>query len=46
MTGLSISEVVSNPMGGFFSWRDRDGQNRWWLAITGKSHKERLRPVT
>jgi hypothetical protein len=36
LMGLRISEVVSNPMGGFFRRRDRDGQDRWWLAITGK----------
>jgi integrase/recombinase XerD len=25
---------------------DRDGQDRWWLAITGKGNKERLLPAT
>ena len=42
LMGLRISEVVSNPMGGFFKRRDRDGQERWWLAITGKGNKERV----
>ena len=46
LMGLRISEVVSNPMGGFFRRRDREGQDRWWLAITGKGDKERLLPAT
>jgi site-specific recombinase XerD len=46
LMGLRISEVVSYPMGGFFRRRDRDGQDRWWLAITGKGDKERLLPAT
>ena len=33
-------------MGGFFRRRDREGQDRWWLAITGKGDKERLLPAT
>ena len=33
-------------MGGFFKRRDRDGQERWWLAMTGKGNKERLLPAT
>ena len=44
LMGLRISEVVNNPMGGFFRRRNRDGQDRWWLAITGKGDKERLLP--
>ena len=46
LMGLRISEVVTNPMGGFFKRRDRDGQERWWLAIAGKGDKERLLPAT
>jgi site-specific recombinase XerD len=46
LMGLRISEVVTNPMGGLFRRRDRDGQDRWWLAITGKRDKERLLPAT
>jgi integrase/recombinase XerD len=46
LMGLRISEVVSNPMGDFFRRRDRDGQDRWWLAITDKGDKERLLPAT
>jgi integrase/recombinase XerD len=46
LMGLRISEVVSNPVGGFFRRRDRYGQDRWWLAITGKGDKERLLPAT
>lgn len=44
--GLRISEVVTNPMGEFFRRRDRDGQERWWLTITGKGDKKRLLPAT
>ena len=29
-----------------FRFTDRDGQDRWWLAITGKGDKERLLPAT
>src|ERR1700722_13324116 len=46
LMGLRISEVVRNPMGGFFRRRDRAGRDRWWLAITGKGDKERLLPAT
>jgi integrase len=46
LLGLRISEVVNNPMGGFFRRRDRDGQDRWWLTIVGKGDKERLLPAT
>ena len=44
--GLRISEVVVNTMGGFFSRRDRFGQERWWLEILGKGNKLRLIPAT
>jgi integrase/recombinase XerD len=46
LMGLRISEVVSNPMGGFFRRRDPEGQDRWWLTIVGKGDKERLLPAT
>jgi integrase/recombinase XerD len=46
LMGLRISEVVSNPIGGFFRRRDRDGRDRWWLAITVKCDKGRLPPAT
>jgi integrase/recombinase XerD len=46
MMGLRISEVVSNPMAGFFRRRDHGGQDRRWLAITGKGDKESLLPAT
>jgi integrase/recombinase XerD len=46
LMGLRISEVVSNLMGGFFRRRDREGQDRWWLTITGKGDKERLLSAT
>jgi integrase/recombinase XerD len=40
--GLRISEIAENSMGGFFSRRDRDGTERWWLEILGKGNKLRL----
>ena len=44
--GLRNSEVVENTMGGFFCRRDKDGEDRWWLEITGKGDKVRLVPAT
>jgi len=46
ITGIRISEVVQNTMGGFFSRKDRDGELRWWLEITGKGDKTRIIPAT
>ncbi|MCK9381796.1 MAG: hypothetical protein M0P95_12135 [Sulfuritalea sp.] len=33
-------------MGDFFCRRDNDGEERWWLEITGKGDKIRLVPAT
>lgn len=44
--GLRISEVTKNTMGGFFSRRDKVGEERWWLEITGKGNKTRIVPAT
>lgn len=44
--GLRISEVIENNMGAFFCRRDSDGEERWWLEITGKGDKTRLVPAT
>ncbi|MBA4742587.1 MAG: tyrosine-type recombinase/integrase [Azoarcus sp.] len=44
--GLRISEVAQNTMGGFFCRRDADGEERWWLEITGKGEKTRIVPAT
>lgn len=44
--GLRISEVIENSMGAFFCRRDAEGQERWWLEITGKGDKTRLVPAT
>ena len=44
--GLRISEVIENTMGGFFCQRDSEGEERWWLEITGKGDKTRLVPAT
>lgn len=46
LCGLRISEVVDNTMGGFFSRRDAEGEERWWLEICGKGDKTRLIPAT
>ncbi|HEX7636459.1 MAG TPA: tyrosine-type recombinase/integrase [Noviherbaspirillum sp.] len=46
LCGLRISEVVGNAMAGFFCRRDRDGEERWWLEITGKGDKTRIVPAT
>jgi len=44
--GLRVSEVTSSTMGGFYSQRDRDGVERWWLEVTGKGDKARIVPAT
>lgn len=44
--GLRISEVVGNTMGCFFCRRDKTGDLRWWLEVTGKGAKMRLVPAT
>src|SRR3546814_2344976 len=33
-------------MGGFFCRRDKDGEERWWLEVTGKGEKVRIIPAT
>lgn len=44
--GLRTSEVLGATMGAFFSRRDKDGIERWWLEVTGKGDKTRDVPVT
>lgn len=44
--GIRISEVIENSMGAFFCRRDAEGEERWWLEITGKGDKTRLVPAT
>ena len=46
LCGLRISEVIGNTMGAFFVRRDSEGEERWWLEITGKGDKTRLVPAT
>lgn len=46
LCGLRISEVTANTMGGFFARLDRDGEERWWLEVTGKGDKTRVVPAT
>ncbi|NOQ65254.1 MAG: tyrosine-type recombinase/integrase [Methyloprofundus sp.] len=44
--GLRISEISQNSMGCFFSRRDKEGKEYWWLEILGKGDKVRLVPAT
>ena len=46
LCGLRISEVAGNTMGNFFARRDKYGEERWWLEITGKGSKVRVVPAT
>lgn len=46
LCGLRISEVTSNTMGDLFVRRDRTGEERWWLEVTGKGDKTRIVPAT
>lgn len=46
LCGLRISEAVGNTMGGFFCRRNREGEEQWWLEVTGKGDKTRIVPAT
>ena len=46
ITGLRVSEVTQNTMGGFFDRKDKSSDSRWWLEITGKGDKTRIVPAT
>lgn len=46
LCGLRITEVTTNTMGCFFSRRDRNGDDLWWLEVTGKGEKTRIVPAT
>lgn len=46
ITGIRVSEVIQNTTGGFFNRKDKDGELRWWLEITGKGDKARIVPAT
>lgn len=46
ITGLRVSEVTQNTMGGFYSRKDKSSESRWWLEITGKGDKTRIVPAT
>ncbi len=43
---LRISEVVRSQMGKFFSRRDPNGEERWWLEVVGNDDTARLVPAT
>ncbi|RQS64364.1 integrase [Burkholderia sp. Bp8963] len=44
--GLRITEAADTTMGRFFSRRDAEGRERWWLDVTGKGGRQRLVPAT
>ncbi|MBN3787910.1 tyrosine-type recombinase/integrase [Burkholderia sp. Ac-20353] len=44
--GLRITEAADSTMGRFFSRRDAEGRERWWLDVTGKGGRQRLVPAT
>lgn len=46
VTGIRISEVAENTMGGFFGRTDKNNEIRYWLEITGKGDKTRIVPAT
>ncbi|MBP6017902.1 MAG: tyrosine-type recombinase/integrase [Burkholderiaceae bacterium] len=46
LCGLRISEVTQNTMGGFFCRRNQNGEELWWLEVTGKGDKTRIIPAT
>lgn len=46
ITGIRVSEVTQNSMGGFFNRKDKSSESRWWLEITGKGDKTRIVPAT
>jgi len=46
LCGLRISEITNNSMGGFTRRVSVDGDERWWLEITGKGDKVRTIPAT
>lgn len=46
LTGLRISEAVSNTMGGFVQRPGTAGTRQWWLVVTGKGSREDEIPAT
>ncbi len=46
ITGIRVSEVTQNTMGGFFNRKGKSSESRWWLEITGKGDKTRIVPAT
>lgn len=46
LCGLRIAEIAENTMGNFFSRRNQEGNERWWLEILGKGSKVRIVPAT
>lgn len=41
ITGMRISELCENTMGGFEERKGNDGKRRWFLTIVGKGNKPR-----
>jgi site-specific recombinase XerD len=46
ITGVRVSEVTQNTMGGFFNRKNKSSESIWWLEITGKGDKTRIVPAT
>ena len=46
ITGMRISELCENTMGGFEDRIGKDNRHRWFLTITGKGDKIRTVPAT
>ncbi len=46
ISGMRISEVAETGMAGFYCQHDLQGQDRWWLEVTGKGGKKRTIPGT
>lgn len=46
ITGMRVSEVTQNTMGGFFNRKNKSSESIWWLEITGKGDKTRIVPAT
>lgn len=46
LSGLRISEAVSNTMAGFIQRPGPAGTRQWWLVVTGKGSHEGEIPVT
>lgn len=46
ITGMRISEMCENTMGGFEDRKGKDSRRRWFLTLVGKGEKIRTVPAT